>query len=125
MISPIGAGYSSPVYIPAPELSDLQNSSATSDVSRKSAVRKGIAEYQDSFEPAKTLDAEKSRYEFHLEIDRKAWDVRRTYNLKMVDETQKAEQSKAYRPEPVEASAVVDRSLNAALSAKMLSMIRV
>jgi hypothetical protein len=125
MISPIGAGYSSPVYIPAPELSDLQNSSAPSSASRKPAVSKGIAEYQDSFEPAKALDAEKRRYEFHLEIDRKAWDVRRTHNLKMVNETQMTEQTKAFRPEPIEAPVVVDPSLNAALSANMLSMIRV
>ncbi len=138
MISPIGSGYSSPVYIQPPDLQNNQDTQVSSSVAQKAGVRKGIAEYQDSYvspqfedqsiKSAETEKSKKNNFEirFHIEETDQKW-VRRYENLRMVNEAQKAEQTNAFRPDqPVaQIQPAVDPALNAAITANMLSMIRV
>jgi hypothetical protein len=148
LISPIGSGYSSPVYIQPPDVSNVQDPAVSSPSSQRQGVKKGIAEYQDSFvsprpneisskdqienESAKTAEVENKKKEYfksslNIEIideKNKSW-IYRYENLRMVNEAQKAEQMNAFRPDQPQMKPVVDASLNAAIAANMLSMIRV
>jgi hypothetical protein len=148
LISPISSGYSSPVYIQPADASNIQDPAVSSPSSHRQGIKKGIAEYQDSFvsprpneisnqdkvenESAKAAEVENKKKEYfktnlNIEIideNNKSW-IYRYENLRMVNEAQKAEQINAFRPDQPQMKPVVDASLNAAITANTLSMIRV
>jgi hypothetical protein len=146
MIQPIGSGYTSPVYVPQPELSAVQNPTELSSP-KTSALKKGIAEYQDSFieqqkearaheklenDRAKAADVENERNKYirlTLETDRIEQSKNKFINyyekLKFVDAAERSEQTKGFhRDQPVEDTAA-NAALNSVIQANIYSMIRV
>jgi hypothetical protein len=147
MIPPVGSSYSSsPVYIPAPDFSDVQRSSELSSP-KKTGLKRGIAEYQDSFEQqkeiyaqekiqndlAKAAEVENERKKYArltLEtdlIDKSGNKLINHYEkLKTVDAAEKSEQTKGFhRDQPIANAAADAASLDAHIKANILSMIRV
>jgi hypothetical protein len=143
MIPPVSSGYTSPVYVPQqPELSEVQNSTGLSSP-KKSALKTGIAQYQDSFfeqqkeirsqeklqnDRAKAAEAENERNKYihsTLETDlinlSKNKYINHYEKLKSVDAAERSEQTKGFhRDQPV-----ANAALNSVIQANIYSMIRV
>jgi hypothetical protein len=134
MISAIDSRYSSPVSIQVPQqINELQDSAVGSSSANKNGrISTGIAESQDTYESSPKNKANELKEQKWIESRLEIYEKDKVYYFdRVVTEKQKAEQSKAFRPDQQgvqlhpSVTPVVNVSLAADLSANMLSMIRV
>jgi hypothetical protein len=130
MISAIDSRYSAPVAVQLPQqINELQDSAVGSSSAKKARIRTGVAECNDSFEQANAAN-KSDDYDFSKFYSRMG-SKHYIPDPNKIEEKQKIEQSKAYRPDQqgvvLQPSIMpaTNVSLAADLSANMTAMIRV